>query len=70
MVLQSCFENVLKFHSTLNALIFAIPSLMIIVTFHNILRIFLCVNNIKKVKIKQKVEKVLLKCKSLANKIY
>jgi len=60
----------LKFHSTLNALIFAIPSLMIIITFYNILKIFLCVNNIKKLWFSQKVEKVLFKCKSLTNKIY
>ncbi len=45
------FQNVLKFHSTLNALIFAIPSLTIIITFHNTFKIFLCVNNIKEIMI-------------------
>jgi hypothetical protein len=48
-ILQNCFKSVLKFHSTSNALIFAIPSLMIIITFFSIFRIFLCVNNTKKV---------------------
>jgi len=46
---QNCFKSVLKFHSTLNALIFAIPSLMIIITFFSIFRIFLCVSNTKEV---------------------
>jgi len=47
-VLQNCLKNVLKFYSTLNALIFAIPLLMIIITFHNTFRIILSMNNIKK----------------------
>jgi hypothetical protein len=48
-VLQNHFQSVLKFHETLNALIFAIPSLTIIITFHAIFRIFLCVNDTRKV---------------------
>jgi hypothetical protein len=48
-ILQNYFKNVLKLHSTSNTLIFAIPSLMIIITFHNIFKIFLCVNNTKEV---------------------
>jgi hypothetical protein len=48
-VLQNCLKNVLKLHLTLNTLIFAIPSLMIIITFHNIFKILLCVNNTKEV---------------------
>jgi hypothetical protein len=48
-VLQNCFKSVLKFHSTQDALIIVILSLMIIITLHNIFRIFLCVNNTKKV---------------------
>jgi len=47
--LQNHFKNVLKFHSILNALFFAISSLTIIITFHNIFRIFVCVNNKKKI---------------------
>jgi len=50
-VLQNCFKSVLKFHSTLNALIFAIPSLTITIVFHSIFKILLCVSNIKKVMI-------------------
>jgi hypothetical protein len=45
------FQSVLKFHSTSNALIFAIPSLTIIITFHSTFKIFLCVNNTKEVMI-------------------
>jgi hypothetical protein len=48
-VLQNLFKSVLDFHSSLNALIFAIPSLMIIITFHSTFRIFLCVSNTKKI---------------------
>jgi len=64
------FQSVLKFHSTLNALIFAIPSLTIIITFHSIFKILLCVSNTKEVKINQKLFIFLLKCKSLAKKRY
>jgi hypothetical protein len=48
-VLQNYFKNVLKFHSTLNALIFVLFPLMIIITFHGTFRILLCVNNTKEV---------------------
>jgi predicted RND superfamily exporter protein len=51
------FQSVLKFHLTLNALIFAIPSLMIIIIFHGTFRVFLCVNNTKKVVIESKSRK-------------
>jgi hypothetical protein len=49
-VLQNCFKNVLKFNSTLNALIFAIPSLTIIITFDNtFIGVLLCVSNTKEI---------------------
>jgi len=48
-VLQNHFKSVLKFHETFNALIFAIPSLTIIITFRGTFRIFLCVNDTKEV---------------------
>lgn len=48
--LQICFRSLKKFNSTLNALFFGIPSLMIIITFYNIFMIlFWCVNNTKNV---------------------
>ncbi len=43
------FKSVLKFHSTLKAMIFVIPSLMITITLHSSFRIFLCVNNMREV---------------------
>jgi hypothetical protein len=48
-VLQNRFKSVLKFHETFNALIFAIPSLTIIITFHGSFRIFLCENDTREV---------------------
>jgi hypothetical protein len=47
-VFQNHFETMFKFHSTLNALIFEILSLMIIINFHNTFKIFLCVSKPKK----------------------
>jgi hypothetical protein len=64
------FQSVLKFYSTLNVLIFAILSLMIIITFHSTFKILFCVSNTKEVKINQKLNFFLLKCKSLAKKRY
>jgi hypothetical protein len=49
-VLQNCFKSVLKFSSTLNALIFAILSLTIIITFDNtFIGVLLCVSNTKEI---------------------
>jgi hypothetical protein len=50
--LQNCSGSLKKFHSTLNALFFVIPSLLIIITFYSIfMKLFLCVNNTKEVAI-------------------
>jgi hypothetical protein len=45
------FQKCVEVPFNLNALIFAIPSLTITIIFHSTFKIFLCVNNIKKVMI-------------------
>jgi len=51
------FQKRVEIPFNLNALIFAILSLMIIIVFHGTFRVFLCVNNTKKVMIESKSRK-------------